>query len=63
MNNKDVNYKNLNEVISLSKKLLKIVYIMIIVVAIYVSTILIKEWGILNTAKTIFGLLTPLFIG
>lgn len=63
MNNKDVNYKNLNEVISLSKKLLKIVYIMIIVVAIYVSTILIKEWGILNTVKTIFGLLTPLFIG
>ena len=63
MNNKDVNYNNLNEVISLSKKLLKIVYIMIIVVAIYVSTILIKEWGILNTVKTIFGLLTPLFIG
>lgn len=63
MNNKDVNYKKLNEVISLSSKLLKIFYVMILVVAIYTCTILIKEWNILSTFKTILGLLSPLFIG
>ena len=63
MDNKEVNYKKLNEVISLSSKLLKIFYVAIIVVAIYIFTILVKEWNVLNTIKTILGLLTPLFIG
>ena len=63
MNNKEVNYKKLNEVISLSSKLLKIFYVVIIVVAIYTCTILIKEWNILGIVGTIFGLLAPLFIG
>ncbi len=63
MKNKDVNYNKLNNLISLASKLLKIVYIMIIVAAIYIFTILVKEWNIVNTFKTIFGLLTPLFIG
>ncbi len=63
MKNKDVNYNKLNNLISLASKLLKIVYIMIIVAAIYIFTILVKEWDILNTFKTILGLLTPLFIG
>lgn len=63
MNNKEVNYKKLNEVISLSGKLLKIVYVMILVAAIYIFTILVKEWNILNTLGTIFSVLVPLFIG
>ena len=63
MKNKDVNYNKLNNLISLASKLLKIVYIMIIVAAVYIFTILVKEWDIINTLKTIIGLLTPLFIG
>ena len=63
MNNKEVNYKKLNEVISLSSRLLKIFYVVIIVVAIYTCTIIAKEWKILDTVKTIISLLSPLFIG
>ncbi len=63
MNNKDLNYKKLNEVISLSSKLLKIFYFLIIVVGIYACTLIAKEWTIFKTIGTIIGLLTPLFIG
>ncbi len=63
MDNKNVNYKKLNEVISLSSKLLKIFYILIIVFGIYGITLLTKEWGIFKTIGTVIGLLTPLFIG
>lgn len=63
MDNKNVNYKKLNEVISLSGKLLKIFYILIIVLGIYGITLIAKEWSIFKTIGTIFGLLTPLFIG
>jgi len=60
---KDVNYKKLNEVISLSSKILKIFYFLIIVLGIYSFTLLIKEWNVLTTIGTIISLLAPLFIG
>ena len=60
---KEVNYKKLNEVISLSSKLLKIFYFLIIVIGIYSCTLIIKEWNIFKTFGTIVGLLAPLFIG
>ena len=60
---KNVNYDKLNEVISLSGKLLKIFYFLIIVLGIYGCTLIIKEWSVFKTIGTILGLLAPLFIG
>lgn len=58
-----INYKKVNEVVSLSSKILKIFFILILILGIYVGTMLIKEWKILEYIKVIIDLLTPLFIG
>ena len=64
MNNKNaINYKKVNEVVSLSSKILKIFYVLILIVGIYAGTMLIKEWKIMENLKIIIDLLTPLFIG
>ena len=60
---KSVDYKNLNEVIILSKKILKIAFFLIIVVGIYAITMLLKEWKVFNFIYSILKILTPLFIG
>lgn len=62
-NNKNVDYANLNEVLSLGKKILKIAYILVIVVGIYILTILFKEWKIGDLVLNIFKILAPLFVG
>ena len=64
MNNKnEVNYKKLNEVISLSSKLLKIFYVVIIVITIYSATLILKEWSVFSIIGKILRVLAPLFIG
>lgn len=62
-NDKSVDFKNLNEVIVLSKKILKIAFFLIIVVGIYAITMLLKEWKVFNFLYSILKILTPLFIG
>lgn len=62
-NDKSVDFKNLNEVIVLSKKILKIAFFLIIVVGIYAITMLLKEWKVFNFLYNILKILTPLFIG
>lgn len=62
-NDKSVNYKDLNEVILLSKKILKIAFFLIIVVGIYAITMLLKEWKVFSFILSILKILTPLFIG
>lgn len=62
-NDKSVNYKDLNEVILLSKKILKIAFFLIIVVGIYAITMLLKEWKVFSFILRILKILTPLFIG
>ncbi len=62
-NDKNVDMQSLNEVIVLSKKILKIAFFLIIVVGIYAITMLLKEWKILDIIISIFKILTPLFIG
>ena len=62
-NDKSVDYKNLNEVILLSKKILKIAFFLIIVVGIYAITMLFKEWKVFTFIYSIIKILTPLFIG
>lgn len=60
---KEIDTKNLNEVISLSKKILKIMYGLFIILAIYVAIILFKELKVTSTLLVILKILTPLFIG
>lgn len=61
-NNKlDVN--KINSTVSLFNKILKIGYLLIIVVAIYAFTLIIKEWSIVGFLKTVLKILTPFFIG
>jgi len=60
---KEVDITKLNDVISLTKKILKIAYIFIIIIGIYAMTLLVKEWKILDFLKTLFAIVSPLFIG
>lgn len=60
---KELNIPKLNEVINLSDKILKIVYIFVIVSAIYLIIILSKELNLKNTIVTMLKIISPLFIG
>lgn len=60
---KEIDKKNLNDVISLSKKILKIMYGLFIIITIYVVLRLFKELNIKATLLIILKILTPLFIG
>lgn len=61
--NDTVDIPRLNEVIKLSRNILKIVFILIIVLLIYMGTSLLRTWNILPTLKTVLKILSPLFIG
>lgn len=58
-----VDYKKLNEIIKIVNVILKIVFILVIVSVLYVSTRVLVEWGIFNFIKTILTVISPLFIG
>lgn len=60
---KNINKDNLNDVISITKKILKLFYLILIVVGIYVLLRIIKELGILSIIIKVLKLLSPLFIG
>lgn len=53
----------LNDVISISKNILKIVNVLILIVGIYVVTILFKELHVKENVITILKIISPLFIG
>ena len=52
-NEQNIDYRSLNDVIGLFKKILKIAYIFIVIIAIYTLTILFKEWHIKETILVI----------
>ena len=60
---KEIDIKKLNDVIGLSKKILKITYFLIFIVGVYAITMLIKEWNIMIFLKTLLTIVSPLFIG
>ena len=60
---KNLDITSLNGVILLLKKILKLSYGLIIVLAIYIGIILFKELNIKPTILIILKILTPLFIG
>lgn len=61
--NNDVNKKDLNDVINISKKLLNLLYVLVIVVGAYLIVKVVKELGIFQTILSILQILAPLFIG
>lgn len=62
-NENKINVDNLNEVINLSKVILKILFIVMIIAGIYGLTILLKELGIVVFLMELLKIVTPLFIG
>lgn len=61
--NKKLDYDNINEVVKTSKKILKILYFLLIILAIYALTLINKEWGVFNFILSILEVISPLFIG
>ncbi len=59
----EINIENVNEVVSLSSKILHILYVAMIIACVLIVTILVKEWGILKFIFTFLKVLSPLFIG
>ncbi len=58
-----LNIKRLNHIIKTSDKILKILYVLLIVVAIYVVSLIFKELEILQIVGTVLKILSPFFIG
>lgn len=59
----EIDRKNVNELVILSKKFMKVAYILLIVLGVYAVTILLKEWKVVDFFHTIFTVISPLFIG
>ena len=55
--------KKLGELIDLSSKVLKVLYLLLIALGVYIVVIIFKETKILNILKTIIKVVSPLFIG
>lgn len=62
-NDKNIDYPRLNEVIKLSRDILKIVLVLGIVVLIVLGSYILREWKIFDIFKTVIGIIAPLFIG
>lgn len=60
---KNIDYPKLNEVIKLSRDILKIVLILGIVTLIVLGSYILREWKIFNIIGTILGIISPFFIG
>jgi len=58
-----VNKQKVNEVLNLSSKILKVLYIFIILIAIYLLIVTLKETKIISIIITILEILIPFFIG
>ena len=59
----EINSEELNHVIKKSKKLLDLLYLVIICVIVLSITILIREWGIVSFIGNFLKVISPLFIG
>lgn len=62
-NQESVDTNKINDVLTLSNKILKIVYILLVILGIYIAIIVCKELSIKKTILTILKILFPLFIG
>ncbi len=60
---KELDYKCLNQILSIGSKLSEIFYIIAIIAIVLLGTYLIKEWGILKFIGEFLGVISPIFIG
>lgn len=60
---KNIDIKSLNDVLSLLKKILNISYVLLIIMAIFAITMISKEWNFKQFLLSVLGILSPLFIG
>ena len=58
-----INYHDLNDILKISKKILKIFLILIFVLSFYICVIVFKELNIIGVILTILSTLKPFFIG
>lgn len=61
--NEDLDRRELNNVILVSKKILQVIYILAIIASVYIITIVCKEWKVKEFIFTILDVVFPLFIG
>ncbi len=58
-----IDYKNINETVTLSKKILKLLYICMIIGVILLITVIAQKWKIPGFLLSLLNILKPLFIG
>ena len=58
-----LNVEEINNVVSLSKKILHLLYIVMIVATVLIATLIVREWGVLKFVLQVLGVLAPFFIG
>ena len=63
INKRKLNYKDLNDILKISKKILNVFLILIIVLAVYIVLRVCKELSVFKILINILKILTPLFIG
>ena len=60
---KELDYRSLNEILSIGSKLSRIFFVICIIAIVLLGTYLIKEWGILSFIKEFIIVISPIFIG
>lgn len=63
INKRKLNYKDLNDILKISKKILNVFLILIIVLAVYIVLRVCKELSVFKITVNLLKILTPLFIG
>ncbi len=61
--NDKLNMEEVNEVVSLSKKILHLFYIAMLIATVLIVTIIAREWGVWKFIISILSVLAPFFIG
>lgn len=62
-NKEKIDYNEVNEVVGLSKKILHLLYVVMIIAIVLIATIILREWGVITFLLQVLKILSPLFIG
>lgn len=60
---KSIDAKKANEVLSLTKRILHVVYILLIFAIVYIGVLLLRHFNVFDIVFKILGIISPLFIG
>lgn len=58
-----IDYAKINESVNIINIILKIVFVLVIILILYMGTRVLKDWGFFTFVKTILTILSPFFIG